>query len=114
MDQSSFIFQLTRKCAVLTVVVMAMLTVSQPLFAFDEPQKVEVASENGDEEEASFRLNAPTISAPSQQQVHHVFYEIMVIEFDSGNDVFPEYAEVARSESYRKFLFRQVISPNAP
>ena len=114
MDQSNTIFISARRWAIVTVVMMALLTVAQPLLAFDQPAQVEVSSEGGDEEEASFRLDAPTISAPSQQQVHHVFYEIKVIEFDSGDEVFPEYAEIARTESYRKFLFRLVISPNAP
>ncbi len=73
-------------------------------------------SDDGDDQEpiATLDVDQNIIASNAQFHVNHVFYEIMNIEQDEEEDNFENSGTVSISDDYRKVLFSQVISPNAP
>lgn len=84
----------------------------------EEADEVEIADErNADaegEQSESFVLESFSMVTPaSQSHIHHVFYEIMDIEYEVEQD-FKDFQSFEEPESYLKILLGQAISPNAP
>ena len=108
------IFSIARRGQLCFIIVMTLLVVSQPAWSIQDTQKnIEVQDETTQEDEVFF-LESPTIATPAvSTQIHHVFYEIMVIEYDSDSEE-KGYLEQIDDESYKRILLQRVISPNAP
>ena len=109
--------QVTRKLQPIFIVIMICLVFSQQAMSLqiqmDEKQLVEVTDEDNAEEQ--FVLKSTSMVSPSAQtHIHHVFYEIMDIEYDTKQDQFRDFQSPIDSESYLRIIFRWVISPNAP
>ena len=105
---------------ILGMLIISMLIFSQQM-NFSEQLKAtdtEVASsgEDGNEERPVTLLDVDhdVITAGVQFHVNHVFYEIMNIEQDEEEDSFSNIEMASIPDDYRKVLFSQVISPNAP
>ena len=106
------IFSIARKSRWIIVVMMIGLVISQPAWSIqDKEVAVEIADDTQQDE--VFVLESPTVAPSSHANLHHAFYEILVIEYDSGSET-KEYHEITGTESFRRVLFRRVISPNAP
>ena len=77
---------------------------------------VPVSDDSCDSQEpvTTLDVNKNLIASNAQFHVNHVFYEIMDIEQDEEEDGFENSGNISISEDFRKVLFSQVISPNAP
>ena len=71
-------------------------------------------SETENEPIASLDVDSNIIASTVQFHVNHVFYEIMDIVQDEEEDDFENTELSSLADDYRKVLFCQVISPNAP
>lgn len=88
---------------------------SESMIQWEQEVSSSMSDEGEDQEqEASFNINHSIIASNAQFHVNHVFYEIMNIEQDEEDDNFENSDSDPVSDDYRKLLFNQVISPNAP
>jgi hypothetical protein len=72
-------------------------------------------NENSDAEpQTTFDVDHNIIASSIQFSVSHAFYEIMDIIQDEEEDNFHNIELTSFPDDYRKVLFCQVISPNAP
>ena len=70
--------------------------------------------EEGNSEKTFVSIDHSLISSNVQVNIHHVFYEIMDIEYNIEGEKNNVYQENIDSDTHLKILFRKIISPNAP
>jgi hypothetical protein len=107
----------------LAFLVLAQQAHSIPLFdqeiKYSDDSGLESANnttedEEDDSEKTHVAIDLSLISSNVQCNIHHVFYEIMDIEYNIEGEKNNIYQENIDSDSHLKILFRKVISPNAP
>lgn len=120
MKKLSSILSIVRKSQLLISFLMMSLVFPQQAVSLpsDETEQVDIGDEKNTEAEGeqseSFVLESFSMVTPaSQSHIHHVFYEIMDIEYEVEQD-FKDFQSFEEPESYLKILLGQVISPNAP
>ena len=107
----------------LTLLVFAQQAHSARLYCLDierldtsgwESNAEKSDGEDSESKETTIAINYSLMSSPVQSNVHHVFYEIMDIEFDVEGEGFNVFQELIDPDAHLRILFRKVISPNAP
>ena len=128
MEKLKFIFRLVRSNSLVITMLLAFLVLAQQahssqLFGQEiaysddsgrESTENATDDEDGDSEETSLSINHSLISSNIQSNIHHMFYEIMDIEYDIEGEENNFYQEKIDPDTHLKILFRKVISPNAP
>jgi len=122
MKKLSLLLRIIRTCTPTIISIMVLLVFTQQIRHNQIQLKLgeELASTNqSDEKDDSEPLtildvDQSLIASNVQVHVNHVFYEIMNFEQDDGDDDLGNTGVISISDDYRRVLFSQVISPNAP
>ncbi len=128
MEKLKFIFRVVRSNSLVITMLLAFLVLAQQAHSiqlFD--QEIEYSDDScmdsaknttdddeDDSEKTSVAIDHSLISPNVQSNIHHMFYEIMDIEYNIEGEKNNIYKENIDYDTHLKILFSKVISPNAP